>query len=46
MKRRLIVVLGLSVVLSILSISTHPLRAGASESPSVKTVTLRIEGMT
>jgi hypothetical protein len=46
MKRTLTVVLGLSVVLSTLSISSHPLRTGASESASVKMVTLRIEGMT
>jgi hypothetical protein len=46
MKRKLIVVVGLSVVLSILSISMYPLRAEASESDRFKTVTLRIEGMT
>ncbi|HWP22973.1 MAG TPA: hypothetical protein VNM15_02155 [Candidatus Binatia bacterium] len=46
MKGKLIVIVVLSVVLSTLSMSMHPLRANADESASVKTVTLRIDGMT
>lgn len=46
MKKKLMVVVGLSILLSTWSILTHASRIHASEPGSLKTVTLRIEGMT
>ena len=46
MKKTLIVVLALSILLSGWLLFTHGSRIDASEPGSLKTVTLRIEGMT
>ncbi len=46
MKKTLMVVLGLSILLSAWAISTYSSRIDASEPDSLKTATLRIEGMT
>ncbi len=46
MKKTLMVVVGLSILLIAWSISTYASRIDASEPDSLKTVTLRIEGMT
>ena len=45
MKRKLTVVVGLAILLSAWSILTYTSRIDASEPGSLKTVTLRIEGM-
>jgi len=46
MKKNLIVIVGLTILLSGWSILTSASRIEASEPGSLKTVTLRIEGMT
>jgi hypothetical protein len=46
MKKKQMVVVGLSILLSASSILTYAPRIDASEPGSLKTVTLRIEGMT
>ena len=46
MKRTLMIVVGLSILLSAWSILTYASRIDASEPGSLKTVILRIEGMT
>ena len=46
MKKKLMVVVGLSILLSAWSILTSASRIDASDPTSLKTVTLRIEGMT
>ena len=46
MKKERMVVAGLSVLLSAWSVLTYVSRIHASEPRSLKTVTLRIEGMT
>ena len=46
MKKKLVVVAGLLMLLSAWSILTDASRIDASEPGSLKTVTLRIEGMT
>jgi len=46
MKRKLLTIVGLSILLSAWSLLTYASRIDASEPGSLKTVTLRIEGMT
>ena len=46
MKKKLMVLVGLSILLSAWSILTSASRIDASETASLKTATLRIEGMT
>lgn len=46
MKKTLIVVVGLAILLNAWSILTSASRIDASEPSSLKTVTLKIEGMT
>ncbi len=46
MKRALMLVVGLSILLSAWSILTYASRIDVSQPDSLKTVTLRIEGMT
>ncbi len=46
MKKKLMVIVGLSILLSAWSMLTNASRIHASEVGSLKTVTLRIEGMT
>lgn len=46
MKKDLMVVVGLSILLSAWSILTHASRTHAGEPRQLKTVTLQIEGMT